>query len=501
MKTSDIKIIKETFQEIADIGTPTMGAKGRMAIINDEFGRPIVTDDGVTVAKECLNFEGIKRMVAISMIEAANNTEKTAFDGTTLTVLLTNELYKAGLQLIESGWHPQNAADFIQEQVEGIRKVLPQYRIELTEKNVKDLAYITTKIPQIGELVEQAYISSKKTMNVLVEHDRKGSASSVEYSSGMSIDSGYMTESLRQLCNDGDATEFKDAHIVLLAEAIFTQKDIGGFFKSIPHDKLMDPFVFVVTNAFNPESLKILLDTLVANKMKFQMLFINDARQDELFADIAAYTNGTKQDAVTGTLGYQFKDAGFATRIRIEERKSYIENTLVNETKVSERILFYKKELEDNAYTTGMNRLAVVTQRLSNLESGITKIKIAVPTITEYITIKLKLDDAIGAVKAAIKQGVVIGGGKLLYNLRQHFPNISNVLEAPLRTIIGNAGLELDLKAISQPEIGLNVRSKEYVDLVADGIIDSYASIDQSLKNASSIASNYLRAYILIKKD
>ena len=501
MKTSDIKIIGETFQEIADMVTPTMGAKGRMAIINDEFGRPIVTDDGVTVAKECLNFEGIKRMVAISMIEAANNTEKTAFDGTTLTVLLTNELYKAGLKLIESGWHPQNAADFIQEQIEGIRKVLPEHRMELTEQNVRDLAIITTKIPQVGDLVQQAYVASHKTMNVMVEHDRKGTESSVEYTSGMILDSGYMTESLRQLCNDGDATEFKDAHIALLAESIFTQKDIGAFFKSIPQERLGDPFVFVVTNAFNPESLKIMLDTLVANKMKFQMLFINDSRQDEVFADIAAYTNGHKQDAVTGTSGYLFKDVGHADKIRIEERKTYIQNTKVNETKVSERILTYKKELEEFKFNTGMVRLAVLTQRLSNLESGITKIKIAVPTITEYITIKLKLDDAIGAVKQAITQGVVLGGGKTLYNISKEFPKLDKVLHSPMKKIIENAGLELDEDKLKDKNVGLDVKTKEYKDLIKAGIIDSYASIDQSLKNSSSIASNYLRAYILIKKD
>ena len=501
MKTSDIKIIGETFQEIADMVTPTMGAKGRMAIINDEFGRPIVTDDGVTVAKECLNFEDIKRMVAISMIEAANNTEKTAFDGTTLTVLLTNELYKAGLKLIESGWHPQNAADFIQEQIEGIRKVLPEHRMELTEQNVRDLAIITTKIPQVGDLVQQAYVASHKTMNVMVEHDRKGTESSVEYTSGMILDSGYMTESLRQLCNDGDATEFKDAHIALLAESIFTQKDIGAFFKSIPQEKLGDPFVFVVTNAFNPESLKIMLDTLVANKMKFQMLFINDSRQDEVFADIAAYTNGHKQDAVTGTSGYLFKDVGHADKIRIEERKTYIQNTKVNETKVSERILTYKKELEEFKFNTGMVRLAVLTQRLSNLESGITKIKIAVPTITEYITIKLKLDDAIGAVKQAITQGVVLGGGKTLYNISKEFPKLDKVLHSPMKKIIENAGLELDEDKLKDKNVGLDVKTKEYKDLIKAGIIDSYASIDQSLKNSSSIASNYLRAYILIKKD
>ena len=96
MQTSDIKIIEQTFQKISDIVTKTMGAKGQMAIINDEFGRPILTDDGVTVAKECLNLQGFERMIAIAMIEAASNTEKVAYDGTTLTVLLTNELYKQG---------------------------------------------------------------------------------------------------------------------------------------------------------------------------------------------------------------------------------------------------------------------------------------------------------------------------------------------------------------------------------------------------------------------
>jgi chaperonin GroEL len=405
------------------------------------------------------------------------------------------------LKLIESGWHPQNAADFIQEQIEGIRKVLPEHRMELTEQNVRDLAIITTKIPQVGDLVQQAYVASHKTMNVMVEHDRKGTESSVEYTSGMILDSGYMTESLRQLCNDGDATEFKDAHIALLAESIFTQKDIGAFFKSIPQEKLGDPFVFVVTNAFNPESLKIMLDTLVANKMKFQMLFINDSRQDEVFADIAAYTNGHKQDAVTGTSGYLFKDVGHADKIRIEERKTYIQNTKVNETKVSERILTYKKELEEFKFNTGMVRLAVLTQRLSNLESGITKIKIAVPTITEYITIKLKLDDAIGAVKQAITQGVVLGGGKTLYNISKEFPKLDKVLHSPMKKIIENAGLELDEDKLKDKNVGLDVKTKEYKDLIKAGIIDSYASIDQSLKNSSSIASNYLRAYILIKKD
>jgi chaperonin GroEL len=128
MKTSNTQTIKKTFQKIADIVTPTMGAKGRMAIINDEFGRPILTDDGVTVAKEYLHqADTFKKMVAISMIEASANTEKTAFDGTTLTVLLTDEFFKAGLKQIKKGKHPQVVADRLEFVGKRLREILKRY--------------------------------------------------------------------------------------------------------------------------------------------------------------------------------------------------------------------------------------------------------------------------------------------------------------------------------------------------------------------------------------
>lgn len=506
MKTSNTHIIKKTFQKIADIVTGTMGAKGRMAVINDEFGRPILTDDGVTVAKECLHLEGFEKMLAIAMVEASSNTEKVAYDGTTLTVLLTNELYKQGLRWVKRGMHPQIAADRLLTLVNQVRQQLIVNKFKPTKEQIQQLATITTKIPLIGELVAKAYDKAGDSMNVIIEHDRKELNHSIEHTDGMIINAGYFTKELGQLCNDGDKTVFTNAHLVLLAEGQLTQIDLSNFFKSIPQDNIKDPFVFFITNAFNPESMKMLLDTLISNQITFQMVFLNEANPEEVFLDIAAKTDGLIQSSALGTSEYLFNYCGLADSITIEADKTTIIRNTIDKKKLESRIQDYKKEIKDKKYTLGSIRENQITRRLANLESGVTKIKIAVPTITEYMTIKLKLDDAIGAVKCAIKNGVLIGGGKALYNLGiTTFKELRKPLTAPMKTIIKNSGLKVGLSDSllikANPEIGINVKTGEVVNLIGDGIIDSFDSIDKALENAVSIAANYLRAYIIIKKD
>lgn len=506
MKTSNTHIIKKTFQKIADIVTGTMGAKGRMAVINDEFGRPILTDDGVTVAKECLHLEGFEKMLAIAMVEASSNTEKVAYDGTTLTVLLTNELYKQGLRWVKRGMHPQIAADRLITLINQVRQQLIVNKFKPSRKQIQQLATITTKIPLIGELVAKAYDKAGDSMNVIIEHDRKELQHSIEHTDGMIINAGYFTKELGQLCNDGDKTVFINAHLVLLAEGQLTQIDLSNFFKSIPQDNIKDPFVFFITNAFNPESMKMLLDTLISNQITFQMVFLNEANPEEVFLDIAAKTDGLIQSSALGTSEYLFNYCGLADSITIEANKTTIIRNTIDKKKLESRIQDYKKEIKDKKYTLGSIRENQITRRLANLESGVTKIKIAVPTITEYMTIKLKLDDAIGAVKCAIKNGVLIGGGKALYNLGiTTFKELRKPLTAPMKTIIKNSGLKVGLSDSllikANPEIGINVKTGEVVNLIGDGIIDSFDSIDKALENAVSIAANYLRAYIIIKKD
>ena len=502
METTNTKIVEQTFQEICDGVTPTMGAKGRMAVIQDEFSRPILTDDGVTVAKEFLNQKDtFKRMVALSLIEAAANTEKTAFDGTTLTVLLTNEIYKEGLRRIKKGQHPQVVADEIDALVKELRILLKSFAKPMNPTRVKQLATLSTKIPMIGDLVYEAYLKAGNDMNIIIEHDRKIQEHKIEYTQGMILDAGYFSEALKARCNQGDKAVYEQANIVILSEGSLTPIGIRGFFESIPADKFNTPFVFMIHKSFNPETMKILMDVLVENKMEFMFVFLNEEHPEELFLDLAAKTNGKIQDAAFGTSNYKFEYCGYANKITIEQDKT----TILSEGNIEEinkRLEAYKKELKENEYTTGYTRTNTITRRKANLEAGVTKIKLACPTVTEYMTLRLKLDDAIGAVKCGIKNGVVPGGGKALWQLSLGYPTFKTVLQAPTKTIIRNAGLKLPKKNIlNSSELGLDVKTGLVVNYNDVGIMDSFDSIDKALMNASSIATQYLRTYILIKKD
>lgn len=508
MATQDISLVQKVFQEIADIVTPTMGAKGRMAVINDEFGRPMLTDDGVTVAKNLRDaYKNFEQMIAISMIEAASNTERSAYDGTTLTILLTNELYKQGLKWIESGMHPQQAADKINEETQKVLTLLEHMRIEdLSEQDIQAIATITTKIPIVGKLVADAHKSAGDNMNIIIEHDRQSEQSSIEHTDGMVLDAGYFSEVMQKLCNQKDKTVFDGAFVALLAEGILTGAQMREFFMSIPEEARKYPYVFIVSSGFNPESLRMLTDTLIQNKFTFQFVFINEQNALEIFLDLEAKTNADIQDPSRGTSDYKFNNLGFVDNIVIEIDKTTIISE-GNKDKLQARIDKYKKELEENKYTMSIMRNEIISRRFANITAGVTKIKIAVPTVTEYMTIKLKLDDAIGAVKCAIKDGIIYGGGKALYNISQMVPELKDVLTKPLVTICENAGIKdsflknrKNKKKINLSGFGVNVLTGEIVNLHEQGIMDSYTSIRQALINASSIASQYLRAFILIKR-
>ena len=151
---------------------PTMGAKGLLVALDDDFGKCTLTDDGVTVAKQAIHMDGLDKMIAVDMIEAAATTEKEALDGTTLTILMTNELYKLGYNMIKKGKHPQVVADLIEKEIKIARADLNLQRMQLADKHVKDVATISTKIPMVGEIVADAYKECGKDMNVLIEHDR-----------------------------------------------------------------------------------------------------------------------------------------------------------------------------------------------------------------------------------------------------------------------------------------------------------------------------------------
>lgn len=495
-------MVSETFEEVANLVVPTMGAKGLYVAINQDFDKPTLTDDGVTVAREAAKMDGFKRMISMDMIEAANNTEKEALDGTTLTVLLTNELYKVGVSKIEEGLHPQVVADHIDADIRVARKFLEKERMRMGKKYVKDIATISTKIPEIGKIVTQAYAVAGKDMNVLIEHDRDHMGMTLEHSSGYTMESGYMTDAMKGLCPDGEKWEASNCWVVLMKEGIMTQAGINKFFQSIPSEHTGDPFLFVLNPNFNPNTLRVLIDTLIENKFDFQFIFVNEAKMDDVYMDCAAVTGGTVQDASTGVGEYEFKYCGNAKHVVVEQEKSLFNFTHNSEVQV--RIDSYREKLEKKRYKLNQVDRVMYERRLGSLTNGIVKIKVGVPTVTEYKIIQLKLDDAIGAVRKAFKYGIVLGGGRALLNVSTKVSDmcwITEALRKPSEVICNNAGVDTNWRASAERTVGMDVTKNKLVDLRAAGILDSYLSIDEALKNASSIACAYLRTNTLMQKE
>lgn len=493
------KIIRDSLKELNDIVVPTMGARGLLAGIEEEMDKPTLTDDGVTVVKQCRRMEGWGKMVAAGAIEAAHNTEKVAYDGTTLTVLLTYELFNLGYRMIRLGVHPQIAATRIQNAIDIVLLKLENDRIKLKGYDmVLSVANISTKIPKLGKIIADAYKLAGDSMNIVVEHDRERDGVHIEHDKGYSIESGYMSDVMKAFCNvDGDVTEFKGARVALLKEGVMTQTFIAKFFGSIPKDNMKDPIVFIVDPSFNPEALRQIIETVVSNSLVCQFIFMNEPQSEDVFLDIAAVTGGTVQDAAGGIKEYQWGHCGLADTIRIEKDKTII----IGSGEVLERVKEYGKRLEKQKFNTSDATRILTERRLSSLTNGITKIKVGVPTITEFKTLKLKLDDGIGAVREAFKRGVQLGGGKALWNIGKDIPLLRNILRKPLKQICKNAGIVPWAFRLSKNySRGIDVTSGEYVDLRVKGILDSSASIEEAVKNASSIACNYLRTYILIKE-
>lgn len=493
------KKILETLKELNDIVVPTMGARGMLAAIEEEMDRPTLTDDGVTVVKHCTRTgDKFKDMVIMGAIEAAHNTERIAYDGTTLTIMMVYELYKKGFELIQKGMHPQTAANEIELGVKRCIESIKAGKLEVDDSGmVESIATISTKIPEVGHYVSEAYKLSGKSMNIIVEHDRSGfDGIRIEHVKGYKIDSGYFSEAMRAFCNvDGESTEFEGCRVCLLKDGIVNAGFVSKFMASIPKENVGDPILFLMDAGVNPEGLRILLNAAVTNNLKCQFVFINEPRADDIYLDISDICSGGVQDSDTGKKDYLWSDCGVAEKVRVD-----IDGCLIiGEGNVSGRLKSYDKRLSKDKYALSESERALIEKRMSALTSGVTKIKVGVPTIIAFKTMKLKFDDGIGAARMALKHGVILGGGKALWNINDKL--LGDVMKKPLETICYNAGVKVKGRAIKNERFGYNVVTGLACDLAKERILDGYCSIEQALINGSSIACQYLKCYLLMVRE
>lgn len=480
--------ILKTFQLIHDLITPTMGAKGMMAGVDNNWGQPNLTDDGVTVAKALNNLSGWDRVIAKSIIEAAHKTESEAYDGTTLTVLLTYGLYKYGYDMIQSGMHPNVVADHIFNEVDEILFKLLNERIEMTSEMVKDVATIATKIPEMGEIIKEAYDLVGESMDVIVKWDRSTLQTKLEHVKGYSVPSGYTMSQLSSL-----GGQFRNARLALLKTGLATEVQLGTWFDSIPKDEYQ-PIVYVILPNFNPESLRRIVKFHRTNNLDMGILFIQSGGVDDIYADLGALSGSVIQDPMHGVKNYLYEDCGIVESIEIERNRTIVEAT----GNVQERIKYYQDLLKEEKYKGNAMQRVQFETRLGSLQHGVATILIGSPTEAQFTPVKLKLDDAKGAVHKSFEEGVVLGGGRTLQKIAEG-TDLSDVFSLPYHVILRNAGVSDSMKLQSYA-YGIDVTTGEVVNLKKAGIIDSLASVRQAIVNARSIATSYLRVYLLIKE-
>lgn len=480
------KQINKTFKLISDLIVPTMGARGRLAAIDNNFGKPNLTDDGVTVAKALNNLSGWDRSIGKSIIEAAHNTEAEAFDGTTLTVLLTYELYKYGRQLISKGDHPNVAVDKIQEQVQEVFNNLEEEILPMTPDNVRDIATIATKIPEMGDIIKKAYDIVGESMDVLIEWNRGSNKTDVSHDDGYSLRGGYMMEQLSKGLTSGEGIS-----AAIMRTGLSTENQVSMWIESIPEN--CKGLIYFVGMDFNPEGMRKIINFHSKKNIPFNFVFISSSDIDEILQDVAAISNGKVQDPTSGIKNYKFEHTGTLDNITIERNKTIIKGS----GDKKDRIKYYQDKLESKKYQTNSSDKILDETKLAALKHGVATIKVGVPTEAAFSTIKLKLDDAKGAVYKSFQDGIVMGGGKALVNASSN-TDIQEVMQAPFKTILNNAGIQAEPKDFNENE-GIDVNTRKTVNLVDAGIIDSYSSIQHALNNALSIATSYLKVYMLIK--
>lgn len=520
--TFDLEIIGNTIKKLSNMVTPSMGAKGRMAVIGrGAADKPLITDDGVTIAKESRRAFTQEEMPIYTLcIEAMHNVEKMAFDGTTLTVLLTNEFYKYGEALLKKGLDNHVVSEKIQEFAQKMISYLNKNKqTEITPEIIETVASVSSKMPVIGKMIASAYVAAGGDMNVVIEHNRRRGDYQHEIvrEEGFVLDmEGFYGDEFGVLTTDEKQTktEFNNARLVLLSSGGLEQDYAKGFFNSIPKDKPIPPLVFFISRTFDPKSLQFIINTLVnTNKslekngiqpVLFQFVMLEGGTADRRFLDIAAYSGGVIQDATLGTKAYLFEHCGYAKKIIIEKFKTIIvkPDELENRVAIDNRVQFYQEYLESRKFNIGEVDRVDIKKSIAALSTGIVKILIATPTKSEFELIKLKMDDAIGTVVKVCETGYIRGAGREIYNMIKQ-ENLdkeeAEICRAPMKKILDNAGhkfKEKDLKDIE--DLIYDVKQKCYTMYDDAGIYDSFEAYRQAITNASSIISQLILGYVYI---
>ncbi|MCD8397336.1 MAG: chaperonin GroEL [Lachnospiraceae bacterium] len=494
--------------KLADTVRVTLGPKGRNVVLDKSYGSPLITNDGVTIAKEIELEDPFENMGAQLIKEVASKTNDVAGDGTTTATVLAQAMVQEGLKNIAAGANPielrkgmKKATDAAVESIKGMSKKVSG------KEQITRVAAVSSGDDMVGEMVADA-IEKVSEDGVITIEESKTMKTEIELVEGMQFDKGYVSS---YMVTDNQKMEaVLDEPLILITDKkISTIQDILPLLEQIVKSGKQ---LLIIAEDIEGEA----LSTLIVNKLRgtFHVVGVKapgygDNRK-EMLQDIAILTGG---QVISEELGLELKDAtmdmlGRAKSVKVQKENTVIVDGLGDKDAIAARVSHIRSQIEETTSDYDKEKLQ---ERLAKLAGGVAVIRVGAATETEMKETKLRMEDALAATRAAVEEGIIAGGGSAYIHASKDVEKVEEslegdektgakiilkALEAPLYYIAENAGLEgaviVNKVHVSEPGVGFDAYKEEYVDMVQAGILDPVKVTRSALQNATSVASTLL---------
>ncbi len=509
------KALMSGIDQLADTVKITLGPKGRNVVLDKKFGAPLITNDGVTIAKEIELDDPFENMGAQLVKEVSIKTNDVAGDGTTTATLLAQALIREGMKNVTAGANPMILKKGVSKAVDAAVETLKNNSKQVEgSKDIARVATISAADEFIGNLIAEAMEKVGNDGVITVEESKTAETYS-EVVEGMMFDRGYITP---YMCTDTDKMEavIDDAYILITDKKIANIQEILPLLEEIVKSgkKLV-----IIAEDIEGEA----LTTLILNKLRGTFTCVGvkapgfGDRRKEMLRDIAVLTGG---QVISSEIGLELKDAtldqlGRARQVKVDKENTIIVDGAGDQDEIKGRVAQIRAQIETSTSDFDREKLQ---ERLAKLAGGVAVIKVGAATEIEMKEKKLRIEDALAATKAAVEEGIVAGGGTALLNTIASVSSLVDTLEGdektgakivlkaleePVRQIAANAGLEGSVivdKIVTSGKTGygFNALTEEYVDMMENGIVDPTKVTRSALQNAASVASMVLTTESLV---
>ena len=500
--------LEKGVNQLADTVRVTLGPKGRNVVLDKSFGTPLITNDGVTIAKEIELEDGFENMGAQLIREVAAKTNDVAGDGTTTATVLAQAMVNEGMKNLAAGANPIVLRKGMKKATDAAVEAISNMSRQVTGKDqIAKVAAVSSGDEAVGNMVADAMEKVSKDGVITIE-ESKTMQTELDLVEGMQFDRGYISAYMATDMEKMEAV-LDDPYILITDKKISNIQDLLPLLEQIVQSGAR---LLIIAEDIEGEA----LTTLIVNKLRgtFNVVAVKAPgygdRRKEMLNDIAIMTGG---QVISDELGMDLKEAtmdllGRAKSVKVQKENTVIVDGCGDKKAIEDRVAQIKKQIEETTSEFDREKLQ---ERLAKLAGGVAVIRVGAATETEMKEAKLRMEDALNATRAAVEEGIIAGGGSAYIHASKEVAKLAETLEgdektganiilkaleAPLFHIATNAGLEgaviINKVRESEPGVGFDAYKEEYVDMVSEGILDPAKVTRSALQNANSVASTLL---------